>query len=377
LSIAHDVTSAGAARPSTPREQPVFRLGYRPELDGVRAIAILLVMAHHLEPERFSGGFLGVDVFFVLSGFLITTLLIEEWEAGGAISLPRFYLRRALRLLPALIVLLCVFTLRSLHAGTRPAFVLAVDAVVLFYVANLVRAFWGYQTLGPLAHTWSLSIEEQFYVWWPISLKALLGRDTSRATIFRVAAAGLAAAAAYRAVLGLMLVNCGAVPGALTALDTRADALLAGCLVGLGSSWGILAPGTRALNIACRFAPVAALSIAAAFLFAVHDTAPILLGGSTAIALAVAVCLAALVNAPPRWALRCLRIAPVAWTGRLSYSLYLWHWPLYQWLGPDVVSFPVPYALPVSASFLAAALSHYLVERPALRLKRRLSAPGR
>src|SRR5882672_8926270 len=153
-------------------DRGTVRLGYRPSLDGVRAIAILAVLACHC--EWLQSGYLGVDVFFALSGFLITSLLLEEYTATGTITLRWFYARRALRLLPALLGLLVVGT--SVILFTVPAeygpLALHEAAAVLFYVAN-----WAWLIglpLGLYGHTWSLAIEEQFYMLWPLALLGLL-----------------------------------------------------------------------------------------------------------------------------------------------------------------------------------------------------------
>src|SRR6266700_848849 len=149
-----------------------FHLGYRRWLDGLRGLAILMVLAFHL--GFVPGGFLGVDVFFVLSGFLITTLLAEEWQARGSISLKHFYLRRALRLLPALAVLLTVCALAKLL--TRPwsetvAFGKEIVGVA-GYLANWPSLHG--VPMRTLGYTWSLSVEEQFYLLWPILFLGML-----------------------------------------------------------------------------------------------------------------------------------------------------------------------------------------------------------
>src|SRR5215469_9346411 len=150
--------------------QTRHKLGYVPELNGVRGIAILLVIGNHLPLRNNSthsllpGGFVGVDLFFALSGFLITTLLLQEFDNTGSISLRKFYLRRALRLGPALVAFLMVFCALSFalygHAQARGNCLNAL--IALFYVSNWVRVLTSNQ-LGLLAHTWSLSVEEQFY----------------------------------------------------------------------------------------------------------------------------------------------------------------------------------------------------------------------
>ena len=147
------------------RVSPQASLGYRPELDGLRGLAVLSVMVFH--SGLIAGGWLGVDVFFALSGFLITSLLLEEYARTGRINLRYFYMRRALRLLPALVTLVAVLAVVLLATTSREyrIYLVLYVAAVLFYFANWVEPFgiplaWGF------GHTWSLAIEEQFYVVW-------------------------------------------------------------------------------------------------------------------------------------------------------------------------------------------------------------------
>ena len=164
---------------------------YVPALDGLRAVALLLVVSFHVSYGRPGGGFIGVDVFFVLSGFLITSLLVTENRTSETISLADFYWRRARRLLPALVVTIIagalIVTYIPQAEGTRPYPIAAL--AVLAYVGNWLRI----AALGPLAHTWSLSIEEQFYVLWPPTLRHFLRRGwgTSGLVGLVVAAAAL------------------------------------------------------------------------------------------------------------------------------------------------------------------------------------------
>jgi len=159
--------------------EPSPRFSYQPSLDGLRAIAIVLVMLLHAQAMAsgawpyFLGGYTGVDIFFVLSGFLITSLLVQEWRDTGRISLRKFYIRRALRLLPALCVLLLVLGVGVKLFGLYLHVTLATLLAALFYVANWALAF-DTLDMGALHHTWSLSVEEQFYILWPLMLIGML-----------------------------------------------------------------------------------------------------------------------------------------------------------------------------------------------------------
>src|SRR6266436_5940611 len=236
-------TPPGSAEP--------FRLGYQPALDGLRAVSVLAVMLHH--SGLLVGGWLGVDVFFALSGFLITTLLIEEHRRTGVIGLKRFYVRRALRLLPgllALVIVLGTITIAT-SASVGLAAILLRLAAVLFYVANwAIMAGFG---LYPFAHTWSLAIEEQFYALWPLALLALLRYVRTRVVIVSIVGAGIAASIIWRGVL----LHGGSLPWAYQGVDARADSLLIGCAVAMLVSWRMV-PDSHAALITRRWAGLAA-----------------------------------------------------------------------------------------------------------------------
>jgi peptidoglycan/LPS O-acetylase OafA/YrhL len=173
-----------ADRPSSPLRHG--KMGRWPALDGVRGLAILLVMVEHTHLAPFHGGGLGVDLFFVLSGFLISGLLLAEFQRSGGLDIRRFYYRRALRLLPALLVLVAatIGLVLAFDLGEIGRATLAMAPKTLFYVANLGRTDVGNASL--LAHTWSLSIEEQFYLVWPLALLLLLRTRWSRTALVGV-----------------------------------------------------------------------------------------------------------------------------------------------------------------------------------------------
>ena len=176
-----------------------FKPGYVPALDGIRGIAIICVMIMHSGFKLFKGGFIGVDIFFVLSGFLITYLLVREYDRHDEqVNLKAFYARRALRLGPALILMLIGNSLWGIFFFT-PAESMSnlEDALIaLFYMANWARAF---EIHAPrfLGHTWSLSIEEQFYILWPMIFLLLMRCIRSRALVAAVVLAGAIAAASW------------------------------------------------------------------------------------------------------------------------------------------------------------------------------------
>ena len=355
-----------------------FHLGHRRWLDGVRGTAILLVVLFHL--RILVGGFLGVDVFFVLSGFLITCVLAGEHDRRGSIRFGRFYLRRALRLLPAFLtyVAVCYLYVRATDPEEVGTYLRGALVAVL-YLANWPAL---HQTDMPLlGHTWSLAVEEQFYLLWPVLLWGMLRLGSARRTILIVVGVGIVAAAVHRAVLFEMRPPPGPeramhIARLYEGLDTRADALLAGCLVGLATTWGRLPRSERAivqLKIASRLSYV---GLAFMFWRAGMDHHNMYYGLYAATAVMVAIVLVRQLVAPARWLTLVLESAPLVGLGRISYALYLYHVLVIGALGAERFgrSAPMEALLAGSLSVAAAVASYYLVERPFLRLKGRVAA---
>lgn len=356
---------------SRPSQVPSFRLDYHPELDGVRGISILLVLVHHLElPWAWQGGFLGVDVFFVLSGFLITSLLLQEWKQSGQISLKKFYLRRALRLFPALyllMLLLCLYAFVFLDA--RRAFNIYESTLVTsLYASNWVLAFnYGYQ-LGPLAITWSLAIEEQFYLLWPTALTLIMRMKIGWRWLF----GGLVLIILCIALHRRMMWQQGAALSRLYyATDTRADALLIGCLAALLISYGVW-PASRGFGFLMRsLAAVAAALAVYQIITAAPREGRFFAGPYILFPLAVSQIITVLLLWPPKIALAVLKWWPLVWLGRVSYGLYLWHWAVHSvvYSGNEVRPSIIRITAMLILSLAAAALSFYFVEQPFLRWK--------
>jgi peptidoglycan/LPS O-acetylase OafA/YrhL len=346
-------------------QQRPFHLGYRPALDGLRGISILAVLGFHAEIAGLRGGFLGVDIFFVLSGFLITALLCEEWMRDGSVSLKGFYIRRARRLLPALLVMLALYAaaMAVLHRHDDILYPLRSAALVLLYVANWAMMFDVTSIQYHLGHTWSLSIEEQFYLIWPFLLLWMFRRRVSRRGVLRVVGLGIVASV----VVHLVLWADGApFRRAYYGLDTRAFSLLVGCAIGLMAAWGMLPRAGRAVGPlrAAAYLSLAtlALLVATSTFGVVYPADWIYLAASVA-AGAIVVALMALPGDPLA---RALAWSPLVWIGRLSYSLYLWHFPVFAL---SYKSFPreryglLAVALPTAVTFAVAAASYYLIER--------------
>jgi len=346
------------------------RLPYTPALDGLRAIAVLAVMLYHGGVAVTSGGFLGVDIFFVLSGFLITTLLLLEFDATGGLNLTAFWGRRARRLLPALfLVLVAVLLYAAFLRGEAAASVRADTLATLFYVSNwwfIVSGnsyFDQFQDPSPLTHTWSLAIEEQWYLLLPLVLVLLLPRVRSRAAW----AAVFASLALISAATMFVLHTPGADPSRVYyGTDTRLQALLAGAFLAC-----ILTPGAmeRFRGWARWLAPLAMLAVVGVVVMASDRSEWLYSGGFLFVAIVSALLLASVVSHPGGVVARGLAWRPVVWVGRISYGLYLWHWPVYVVLNParTGLSGPGLLVLRFAVTFAAAALSYYLVEMPVRR----------
>ena len=356
-------TALQPPQPGSPWTTPP--LGYRPSLDGLRAIAVLAVISWHYVLPGAKGGFLGVDIFFVLSGFLITKLLVEEWDLTGRIHLGRFYLRRMLRLFPALFVLLLV---------TLPFVPRTWTLYSLLYVTN-----WGFLTghLGPSAiqHLWSLSVEEQFYLVWPPLLLGLLALKTPRAVIFAVVALLAAASATFKIVTWHAIDDWRRF---YFGSDGRADELLIGCGLAMFLTWSRI-PGRAWFRLTVKLATIPA-GIWLGYLIveaAVYWRQFYQQAGITLVALATALLILQCLIAPIHWIRAVLASRPMVAIGRMSYGLYLWHVPV-RWL-TDPRNYEVVPILPravifvvrLCLTFALAGLSYRFVERPMLRLKHR------
>lgn len=353
-----------------PADAP-WRLRHVPAFDGLRALAVLAVMVHHAHVPLMDGGFLGVDVFFVLSGFLITALLVQERERNGTVDVWRFYARRALRLFPALIVMVAVVTpvLLAWDDGELRTTSLQTIPWTLGYLTNYLAMF-AERSLGVFGHTWSLAIEEQFYLLWPPALLLLLRRRSPRfAATVAVVGAGLVAVA--RAVTWFATEN---LEYTYFALHARADALLIGCAVALVMT---SMPATTVARVARRHRSTAlgAAGLLLALMAVSRVTAGwVYLGGLAVVALAAIIVIAQLAGQPDSLVARVLSWRPLMFVGSISYGVYLWHFPVFE-LAKDALpgtSFRVLVLVQFAGSFAAALLSWFIVERPTLVLKNRL-----
>ncbi len=343
------------------------RITYQPALDGVRAVAVVLVLLYHqhaLDARWFGrGGFIGVDIFFVLSGFLITALLVAEHRNRGSIALGAFWGRRLRRLVPALLVLLVLVALLSRFAYSDATRALVRDDVpwVLTYLENWHLALGRGSILSPLSHTWSLAVEEQWYLIWPLVLGLILSVARGRA---RVALGVIVALAVGSLVWGWYVFDRFGLARAYFGTDVRAQELLAGAALGVIGVRGLHRVWDRAGRWIDGAAVVGLLALVGIGLV-VRDGAKWFPAGRFALAGVTLIVIAAAVA--PRGKVRTvLALAPLVLVGRISYGLYLFHFPVFGWLGPRRVGFDgLPLLLVQLAVTAAIAVGSYLlVERP-------------
>ena len=377
------------------------KLGHIGGLDGIRGMSVLSIIAFHNGLSSVPGGFYGVDAFFVLSGYLITTLLVTEWAATGTVRLGRFWAGRARRLLPALFLLVAVIGV-VLTAVPR---LLATPSIIgdalstVFYASNWYSIHQGvsYFSLAtqpsPLVHTWSLAIEEQFYLVWPLVVLAVLklGRRRHRKQTVPVVTGGqmilipsggpgwtqrrrlhhLFLLASFGALASALLMAFLAPDGYSTrayyGTDARAQALLVG---------GALAAGLALWRTESRrpgFVKVAAVlgvlgMAGTGVLWAnVHEASTLAFSGGFLVAsLAAGMVVLAAVVAPRSPAVRLLELAPLPWLGRISYGVYLWYWPVLLVMSGSRLHwglYPL-FAARATVTVAVAALSARFVELP-------------
>jgi peptidoglycan/LPS O-acetylase OafA/YrhL len=342
---------------------------YLPQLDGLRAIAVLLVLFIHAQFAAFGGGFLGVDLFFVLSGYLITSLLLREYDQHGRIDFKAFYVRRALRLLPALCVTLVLAVLMEVHRGNLTAREIVRNVLAaLFYVGNWMRAF-ELASLSKLDHTWSLSIEEQFYLVWPLALAWLLRRGVGTVkNLPHILITLIVVIALWRA--WLFWPNDFA--RAYYGFDTRVDEMLVGCTLAamLHQQRDAVAAGWNKL----RFVMLPLVLGAMCWMvgFTRYGQALYPLGLFTVAALGAAVLIAEITLHPNGWLARGLSTAPLRYVGKLSYGLYLYHFVIFS-TTPPPIAHPIAQrqVLDFIVTFGLAALSYHCLEQPCLKFKTR------
>jgi peptidoglycan/LPS O-acetylase OafA/YrhL len=350
------------------------RLGYRPALDGIRAVAILAVLGYHAG-TALVGGFIGVDIFFVLSGFLITTLLLEEHGKSGHVSLRDFYERRARRLLPALAVtIIAVGVIYAVKPNLNNGLDYWAAAVsVLFYAGNWVAAFAQnpVAVLSLLDHTWSLAIEEQFYIVWPLVLLLCLRLAKPRERLLLAAVA--LALAVSSAILRTALWYAHTGSHIYFRTDTHADGLLLGCTLGAIYSTSVGSVLVRRISGSIAPAIVAASALLLVG-FTVHVNDAFLYNGGLSLVAVASVLLIAHVVVSRSLLTRILEVRPIVWVGARSYAMYLFHIPIFAVIastrpGSQTPRFVIPFE--IALTMFAAALSYRWIESPFLRRRTR------
>lgn len=362
---------------------------FRPEIEGLRALAILLVVGSHAGVPGMPGGFVGVDIFFLMSGFLITGLLLEEHRRTGRVGFAAFFARRFGRLLPALAVMLVATSwlaahlLLPVHQGDQAI----AAATAGLWTSNLHFAFGAIEYFEPEArsnlylHTWSLSVEEQFYLLWPLVITlALAGVNASRTRLFAVLLAVLVVS-----FLGSLLVTSSSATLAFYLMPTRAWQFALGGMVFLLVTEGRNGEGVGGARSSTvlferRGVPdvIALIGLTMIFTAVVHfhDGEPY--PGLRAVlpTAGAALLLGALSLPSSRWVSFLLSRSPMQFLGRLSYGWYLWHWPILV-LGETVIDLvPLENRLVlVLLALLPAWLSYSVLEGP-VRSAARRAMPG-
>ncbi|MGJ7908682.1 acyltransferase family protein [Actinopolyspora sp. H202] len=355
------------AQPNTVA-RPKTGKAYQPALDGLRGIAILGVLLFHT--EHLPGGFLGVDLFFALSGYLITELLLREVEATGTVSLVAFWGRRIRRLLPALATVLVGVTVLVWLVAT-PGMVRTTLADAPWVQLNLMNwhllaesaGYWdSFGQERVFEHLWSIAVEEQFYLVWPVLL-LLVTRGILRGD--RRVAVVAAVCSAVSLVLMIVLVSPVDPTRVYTGTDTRAFSLLLGAMVATPWMRAVLA---RAVG---RWAGAALVVLAVGIgavwaLAAGKESLWLYNGGLFAHSLAAALLIGLCAQTPHALLAKVLAWQPLRWLGLISYSLYLWHWPIIVLLSPERTGLDgwALTAVVCAVSIGSAALSKYLIEDP-------------
>ena len=367
---------AGAA---VAREGPTRRpswhsrpIGYIPALDGMRAVAVGLVIAYHLGYSGVAGGYIGVEVFFILSGWLVCALLMNEQQRTGGIALAGFWVRRARRLLPAMVAViagtLLVATIVD-PGGLAELRTQAVAAVSYHLNWRLVLDQQSYFEAagGPsaLEHLWSLSIEEQFYLLFPLLATFVLARRA------RVSAVRLVLLLALLStVLRFVLYEPGADPSRVYfGTDTRLSGLLLGVAVGMFWTPNRLRPhASRRFTLTLDLVALGGALVIAWYAFGLDEhRAPAFRGGFTAVQLATVAVLAVAVYPAPTVSARLLSTSPLRWVGQRSYGIYLIHWPVIVFLSAapgEQPEDPLGVAVQLGLVLGLAALSYRCLEQP-------------
>ncbi len=356
---------------SLPVKRNPLPMGYQPGLDGLRAISVIAVILYHAGFGWMHGGFLGVEVFFVVSGYLITSLLLEEREGSGGVGLRQFWLRRARRLLPALFgVLIAVGVWVALFGNAQQQSDLHRDYLPgIFYFANWGQIFGGAQYFGnfsPLRHLWSLAVEEQWYLLWPLAFVALTRRNKRTVEVGR--------SIIIAAVLVMVITWWLASPAALTSDRTNFLYLStltrsSGLLLGAGAAflwrpWKSRAPTDGRTGVMINVAGLAAAALLVCAFTSAHLTDRSLYRWQLAAVSMLSLVVVAAVVHPAASSARSLFSSPaLVGLGKRSYGVYLWSWPISVICGAYVGSW-TRFIAAMSLTIVASEFSYVYIETP-------------
>jgi len=350
-----------------------FPLGYSPSLDGARGLMTVGVLAAHLQYSWYPGAIVFMDTFFVMSSYLITSLLLKDYTSGARVNFRRFYARRARRLLPCLLVMLLVYTAVAALLRRPWEAELKAIAAALFYYMNWARAFDWPMSIS-LGHTWSLAIEEQFYIVWPLLFALVMYLRSLKVMVIASLIAGAALSAAWR----LALAEDGATFNRLyNATDVRLDGLSLGAALAFairGRHGGFPARLRRAFD---WLTPTAGgILFVAGFSVSYYDRSWYLWQSQVCVVLSTLL-VAGLVISPRTLLHPLLESAPAVFLGKICYGLYVWHFPVFftmeHHLGIDL---PVRVAVGLPLLLLIATLSYNLIELPFISREPRATARG-
>ena len=379
----------GDESPQLARDQPTaapaprsraFRLGNRPPLTGIRALALATVLIYHSNFKTLPGTWVALQIFFVLSGFLITAMLASEGKRNGRISLSGFYARRGVRLVPPLLLVIALLAIYAsiVHVADAAHRVWGDSLAALFYFADYRQAFGHAPFFGYLAQTWSLSVEEQFYILW--SLLMVVAVVTKRHKLaYAFAIIGLVASTVDRTwiVLHAHPFTPGTFLRTYYAFDPRADALFFGCLLGLLAADGWLLQWARWAKATITVLAAASTLFLCWILQYTHlFDRDVVLWWIPATTVASGILIVYFVVCPDSLGSKFAGLGVLVFIGDLSYTVYLLHFPVYLATMPSMLhwSFWPAQALRLSIIFGIATLSWFLMEKPLMRWRARSAA---
>jgi peptidoglycan/LPS O-acetylase OafA/YrhL len=349
-------------------KSPTYPLGYMAALDGVRGLMTFGVLAAHTRMALFPGALIFMDVFFTMSGYLITSLLIEEYRRHGRIGLGKFYLRRFKRLYPALAAMIAALVVASVLFSTELRWRLTEASVAFFYLTDYWRALElpGVHYTG---HIWSLAVEEQFYLIWPLCFIVLLGRFGLSAKIAAIAFAGAACFSAWR--IWLTATGTG-VPYLYNAFDMRADSLLIGCGLAVVLARVDFAKLPRLSTLLSYSLPVLTLAMLAAGFSINWEMRWYYYVSPLFGALPATIFIFAIVQHKCTVMQAVFEHPVPVFCGRICYGLYIWHYPIFLWItdwAPTQYRYITIFLAGWPLTFAMATASYYLLERHFMRTR--------